>query len=137
MVNECTLHIETEVPVGFTCANGTGIEKGAILKLTDPMTVALADGDGDIVAGIAAEEKIASDGKTKIAVYRRGIFRGFAGTGGVTVGAAIDTDASTSDSNELADAPVNGENIVGRALETATSGQSFLFELNPFTVNLA
>ena len=131
MANEATLIIETEVPIMFTVADGTGIEKGAILKMDDLMTAALADGDGDIVAGIAAEEKIASDGNTKLAVYRRGIFKGYAGTGGVTVGSGIDTDASTSDSNELANSPVAGDHILGTALETATSAESFLFELNP------
>ena len=131
MANETTLVFETQTPIPMTCADGTGIEKGAILKMADLMTVSLADGDGDIVAGIAAEEKIASDGKTKIGVYRGGIFRGYAGTGGVTVGLAIDTDASTSDSNELANAPVTTGNYVGIAFETATSAESFLFELRP------
>ena len=137
MAREATLMVETELPVSFTCADGTGIEKGTILKLTDPMTVSAADGDTDIVAGIAAEEKIASDGKTTIAVYRRGIFRGYAGAAGVSVGHAIITDVSTGDTNELVSADVNSENIVGRSLETATDGQTFYFELNPFTVNLA
>ena len=131
MANEVTLIFETESPIPMTCADGVGIEKGAILKMGDLMTVALADGDGDIVAGIAAEEKIASDGKTKIGVYRAGIFKGYAGTAGVTVGLAIDTDASTSDSNELANAPVTTGNYVGIAFETATSAESFLFELRP------
>ena len=131
MANEVTLVSETQPPIPMTVANGTGIEKGAILKMTDLMTASLADGDGDIVAGIAAEEKISGDGKTKIGVYRAGIFKGYAGTGGVTVGLAIDTDASTSDSNELANAPVTTGNYVGIAFETATSAESFLFELRP------
>ena len=131
MVNEATLIFETEPPIPFTCADGAGIEKGAILKMTNPMTAVLADGDGDIVAGIAAEEKIANDGKTKISVYRAGIFKGFAGTGGVTIGLAIDTDVGTSDSNELANAPVTTGNFVGIAFETATSAESFLLELRP------
>jgi hypothetical protein len=137
MALECTLHHETEIPIPMTVADGTGIEKGSILKMTDPNTAVLADGDTDIVAGIAVEEKIANDGKTKLAVYKRGIFRGFAGAAGVTVGAAIITDVATGAANELVNADVNSENIVGRALETATDTQSFLFELNPFTVNLA
>ena len=137
MALECTLMVETMLPIPFTCADGTGIEKGTVLKLTDPATVAAADGDTDIVAGIAAEEKIANDGKTTIAVYTRGIFKGFAGAAGVTVGAAIITDVATGAANELVNADVNSENIVGRSLETATDTQSFLFELHPFTVNLA
>lgn len=137
MALECVLVYETEPPVPMTCADGVGIEKGAILILTDPNTAATTTGDTDACAGIAAEEKIASDGKTKIAVYKRGIFKGFAGAGGVTAGDALITDTATGAANELATADVNSENIVGRALETAADTESFLFELNPFTVNLA
>ena len=121
----------------MTVADGTGIEKGAVLILTDANTVATTTGDTDACAGIAAEEKIANDGKTKLAVYKRGIFRGFAGAAGVTAGLAVITDTSTGAANELVSADVNSENLVGRSLETATDTQSFLFELNPFSVNLA
>ena len=137
MALETTLVYETGVPIPFTCADGTGIEKGAILMLTDPMTAATTTGDTDAVAGIAAEEKIASDGKTKIAVYREGIFKGFAGAAGVTVGMGIITDTGTGAANELVDADINSEHIVGVALETATDTQSFLFELKPLGLQLA
>ena len=130
MASETTLMIATEPPLPFTVADGVGIEKGAILKLTDPMTASLADGDGDIIAGIAASEKIANDGVTKLAVYRRGIFKGLAGAG-ITVGQALDTHASTGATNEIAPAPVGGDYILGTSLETADDTHTFLFELNP------
>jgi len=131
MANEAVLVMEYEPPVMFTVADGTGIEKGAILKMTDPMTAVLADGDGDIVAGIAAEEKIASDGKTKLAVYRRGVFRVLAGAAGITVGLALDTHASTGATNEVAAAPAGAGHQLGYALETAGDAETFLMELNP------
>ena len=137
MAKEAVLVIETEKPIPFTCADGTGIEKGAICKLTSPMTASTADGDTDAIAGIAQSEKIASNGTTTISIYRGGIFRGYAGAAGVTAGSAIITDAGTGDPNELVDADVNSENIVGTALETATDGNTFLFELKPFGINLA
>ena len=137
MALECTLMIETSIPIPFTVADGAGIEKGSVLKLTDPMTAAVTTGDTDACAGIAAQEKIANDGKTKLAVYRSGIFKGYAGAAGVTAGAAIITDTGTGAANELVNADVNSENIVGVALETATDGQTFLFELKPFGINLA
>ena len=133
MTQECTLVIETELPIAMTCSNTTGIAKGAILKLSDPFTVALADGDADIVAGIAAEEKIANDGKTQIAVYRRGIFKGTAGATGVTVGKAINTYASTGDSNDIVVASAGHDTQMGHALETASNNETFLFELMPIT----
>jgi hypothetical protein len=137
MALETTLIHETDLPIPMTVADGAGIEKGAILVLSDPNTAATTTGDTDVCAGIAAEEKIANDGVTKIGVYKRGIFKGFAGAAGCTVGHALITDTATGAANELVSADVNSENMVGRALETASDTQSFLFELNPFTANLA
>jgi autotransporter-associated beta strand protein len=83
----------------FTVADGASIEKGDFLQLTDPMTVSLVDGNDKIAGGIAAEEKIANDGKTKIAVYRRGYFKVEVGTTGCTAG----KDAVCEAKNELKD----------------------------------
>jgi hypothetical protein len=130
MANETTLVFETSLPIPFTCADNTGIEKGAILALTDPMTVATSGAANDIFGGIAAEEKIANDGKTKIAVYRDGIFK-------VTIGGAA--SASTIGS----DCVIMGINLVtnfttldgekgesfGKFLETGTAGETVLLEL--------
>ncbi len=137
MALECVLIHETEIPIPMTCADGVAITKGTILKLSDPNTVSVTAGDTDAVAGIAAEDKVASDGKTKIGVYKRGIFKGFAGAAAVTVGKGLITDTATGAANELVNADVNSENIVGRALETAADTESFLFELNPFSMELA
>ena len=137
MAFECQLIYETELPVQATCADGTAITKGAILTLSDPNTVATTTGDTDPVFGIAAEDKVANDGKTRIAAYRRGIFKGYAGAAGVTAGMAIITDTATGAANELVVADVNSEHIVGRALETATDTESFMFELAPFAAQLA
>lgn len=136
MAKEAVLILETELPIGMTCANATAIPKGTLLKMTDPFTAIISDGDADTCAGIAKEEKIASDGKTKVAVYRHGIFRGFAGAAGVTVGLAITTDQATGGvDNELVNAGAADESVWGIALETATDGESFLFELNPISWN--
>jgi hypothetical protein len=137
MALETTIVFETSVPVPLTCADGTAIAKGALLTISDPFTVATTTGDTDPIIGIAAESKVAGDGVTKIPVYMTGIFKGYAGAAGVTVGQAIISDTGTGAANELVNADVDSEHIVGRALETATDGQTFLFQLNPFSVNLA
>lgn len=137
MANELTLVYETELPIPFLCADAGAIEKGSIVKLTDPNTVAITAGDNDIIAGVTAEEKIANDGKTKIPVYRHGVFKAVAGTAGVTVGVAVVTDSATSAANKLADAAVNEENIFGISRETATAGETFLVDLMPASMNLA
>jgi hypothetical protein len=75
MANEAILIHETEAPIPMTCAEDAGIAKGALLILANPMTVTThAANDEALFAGIAAEEKIADDGKTKIAVYMGGVF---------------------------------------------------------------
>lgn len=137
MALECTLVHELEPPVPFTCADGTAIPKGSILEISDPMTVAITNGDTDPIIGIAAEEKIASDGKTTIGVYLRGIFKGYAGAAGVTVGMGIITDTATGAANELVVADVNSEHLVGMALETAADTESFMFLLDPLGIQLA
>ena len=137
MALETTLMIESEIPVNMTCADDVGIEKGAILLLSDPNTAATTTGDADECAGICASEKIAGNGVTSVSVYRGGTFKGYAGLAGVTAGHAIITDTATGAANELVDADVNSEQIVGIALETATDGETFLFELKPMAVNLA
>ncbi len=123
-----TLIFETEAPIPMTCADGTNIPKGTVLKLTTPFTVEASSADNDLFGGIAAEEKISGDGKTTIAVYRKGYFKVEAGTSGVTVGLDVVIEAA----NEFTDYTTldNEKGIVfGKALETATNGQFFLIDL--------
>ena len=137
MTQECTLIVEMSPPIMFTCADGTGIEKGAILKITDPMTAALADGDGDAVAGIAAAEKIANNGQTKIPVYVDGIFKGTAGATGATVGKGIMTYNGTGDDNDIVVMSAAEDDCLGYALETAANNETFLFRLSPNSRDIA
>jgi hypothetical protein len=136
MADECVLVKETEPATSWNCSTSTAIEKGAVCKATNNMTAVLSDGDNDIFAGIAQSE-ILSTNSGKVPIYRGGIFRGTAGVAGVTFGKAIITDSATSSANRFVDADVNSENIVGICLQTATSGNEFLFELKPVVVNLA
>lgn len=134
MANEATLVYQFALPVPMTCADGVGIEKGTLLTMSDPMTAAATTAKEAIIAGIAAGEKIASDGLTKIPVYREGIFR-MTASGSITIGDAL--ISSTGGANEVEAAGVNAEDIVGISLETATDGQTFLVELKPRTINVA
>lgn len=127
MANEAVLIFELEPPIPFTCDNANGIEKGAFLKLTDPMTASVSTGDDDLFAGIAAEEKIALDGKTKIAVYRRGIFKVLAGGAGITAGSPLGTEADAR--NEVHLAAAGHDNMMGEALETFGDTETGLMEL--------
>jgi hypothetical protein len=61
-------------PIRYTCAEAITIEKGTLMRLTDPRTVIAHSGVRQPIAGIAAAEKKGSDGSTTIAVYTDGIF---------------------------------------------------------------
>ena len=128
MANELVLLTELESPVGFTCADGVGIEKGTLLELADPMTVAKVTGAAPLIIGVAAEEKIASDGKTEIAVYLRGVFKATAG-GTITVGDGLIGENAT---NELltSTAAADEVEVCGIALETAADTETFKILLN-------
>lgn len=121
------LMIETERPIMMTCADAA-IPKGTVLKLSTPYTVAASSADNDLFGGIAAEEKVASDGKLQVAVYRGGVFKCEAGTSGVTVGLPVGIEAANEFKNTTAGDNDLGYNF-GTALETATNGQFFLLEL--------
>lgn len=133
MANEAVLLIQTGFPVNFTVADGTGIEKGAILQMTDPNTASAASAVAQAVAGIAAVEKIASDGVTSLAVHRTGQFKVLL-SGSATVGNALVTSGLA---NAVEAAAVNAENILGTALETGSNGEYIRIELNPRGINLA
>lgn len=137
MAQECTLIEEWGIPTSYTCADGTTIEKGAILKMTDDATVALADGDGDPVAGIAAAEKIASNGQTKIAVHTTGKFIGTAGATAVTAGQGIMTYNGTGDDNDIVVCAAGEDNVMGYALETVANNETFQFILAPSNRDIA
>lgn len=125
MANEAVLVYELEPAVPFTCSNSTGIEKGTVLKLSDPFTVAATSADNDIVAGIAAEEKIANDGKTTIAVYLRGIFKMVASSTASTVG----LNQVIKGANTIGDYTTLDDEkgyVIGKALETIANGETGL-----------
>ena len=132
MANEAVKVLEYSLPINFTCADGVGIEQGALLKLTDGMTAVKSDGDDDIIAGICHTEKIANDGTTSVSVYIDGIFR-MTSNGTIATGNMVKSNAGTTENTVIAIAAAAGatENIGGKALQDATDGDAFLFELNP------
>lgn len=131
MANEATLMVETHLPVMMKCANGTGIAKGALLKLTDNMTAIIHSGDEDPFAGVAAEEKIASDGKTKIAVYRDGIFKMTCSAAITSAGATVALSA-TVNKVKIADKTCLSSKIVGICFDvTAGADETCIVELRP------
>lgn len=124
MANEAILRERFENAMDFTVADGTGIEKGALCALTDPRTAILVSGTtAQPLAGIAAREKIASDGRTQLALYRRGVFDMVA-SGAIRIGAAVASAGTPANQVLEAGVTASGACVLGYALETASDGET-------------
>ena len=133
MSNEVTLFIQSAPEIPFTVADGGAIPKGTICELEDLMTAAVSEAD-DRVAGVAATEKIASDGKVRLGCFREGFFKGTA-AGTINIGDTI--ALSGSNVLKVATATNVSSETVGIAMEAAGNGETFIFELRPGANNAA
>ena len=134
MTNEAVLKVETHIPINYTCSTLVTIEKGAIVKLTNPMTAVLSSSANQIIAGIVQSEKLAADTtQDSVAVFRGGIFR-VTVSGDVSAGDPVTTGATA---NYVLKASNNNQNILGTMLEDGTEGQTKLMELHPTAMKLS
>ena len=110
-------------PISYTVSNTTGIEKGTICKFADPHTASKSVGSAEPVAGIAATEKVASDGQTQLGFWTNGIFD-LQASGAITVGEALQTSKCTAGNYVDKAAPTtSGAAVIGYALESASAGE--------------
>jgi hypothetical protein len=119
-------------PIMMTCAAGTAITKGTLLKLTDNRTVAAAAGgtsNGDPFGGIAAADKVAADLSTEISVWTTGIFDLLAASGAaITAGQLVRTSGANNyitgvlASGAEFQTMLSGGCFMGRALESTAAG---------------
>ena len=143
MANEAVLDVEYSVPVPFTIGNAAAVEKGATLRLLDPMTLSgsgFAAGGNDVFGGIASVEKIANDGVTSLGVYRDGRFKvklsGSCSAGdALTLGDSVDVNYFKKATNTLAG--LSGANVAAIALETGTTDQTIFVEIRPIRIGTA
>ena len=129
--NLAALRVRISDPLPFTVADGTAIVKGQLLKLTDPRTASLSAGANDMIAGIAARDKVASDGLTELAVYRTGWFDMFA-SGAIAIGDGVVASATGTYPNYVSSAvaATSGAILIGTALEAGTNGEQILIDLH-------
>lgn len=133
MANEAILHEQVTIPSSITVADGAGIEKGTVLKYSDPNTVAASTTDLDIVAGILYTEKISGTGITQAAVVQGpGDLFIMKASGNIAAGDPVGPITGTPNYvRSLAGLPnLSGQRRLGFARETATTQQSLLIELN-------
>lgn len=131
MANEAQLRVRTAEPLPFTVADATGIEKGALLALQDPRTAsgAAAVTIGVMMAGIAAREKVANDGRTELAVFRQGWFD-MVVSGATAVGQKVVAAGHDNMVRVYEGVLVSGAAIIGTLLETASAGETCLVDVN-------
>lgn len=113
-------------PEPFTVADGTAISKGCLLKIgSDPYTAEASAADSDVYAGVAAADKVASDGSTRLSVHTPGqgnIFDMTCGGAGVTLGAWVSLSGVNIIKNATEAEVVTGD-VIGQALETGTAAE--------------
>ena len=123
MSNETTLVLKRSEPIDFIVTE-TAMEKGTICMFSGPRGVAANTGTGDVIAGIARREKIASDGRTRLSIFTGpgDIFRMTAAAGPTIAAGSI---VATSGPN-LIRLATSAEHILGKsfgkALEEITTG---------------
>ena len=104
-------------PVRYSVDEATAVPKGTIMKITDARLAAATTGIDEPIAGIAASEKVASDGSTTLALYTNGIFDIVNATGAATCGAV----QAPNGINTCCDADAGDliqNSTIGYALET-------------------
>ncbi|MAF42681.1 MAG: hypothetical protein CMI54_00740 [Parcubacteria group bacterium] len=111
-------------PIRFTVADGAGIEKGTIMKISGDNTAAASTADGDLLVGIAAAEKVASDGSTTLAVYTNGIFDlTVDGTNTATLGYPQKADGTNLISDADDDTAEGMMEVIGYAMEAGSTNE--------------
>ena len=131
MANEAVIVELSGQPKGeardFTITDTNAVEKGAIMGLSDPRTCSgsAIDAVGGMFAGIAAAEKVASDGQTNLACWTKGIFDLTVAPGGIV---DVGNYVSISGANLIKAATVNeincsGGSVIGRALEAGSASE--------------
>ena len=122
MANEATC-IETPTKFArYTIADGTGIAIGTVLKLSADNTAIASSADNDVFAGIAWEEKTASDGITEITAALDGVWDMTDSGSGITLGAVCNVGGANLIVASAAADLLTGS-VVGKVLETASASE--------------
>jgi len=120
MANEST---QVEGPYeahDFTVADGASIPIGTLCQLTDPRTCSLSSG-ADVFAGVAATEKVASNGVVNLGLWTTGNFVMTAAAGAsITEGSMVTLSGANLIRTATAAEIALGQ-VVGKAMEAIAS----------------
>lgn len=122
----------------MTCADATGIEKGTLLKMTDPNTAIIHSAQDDPICGIAYTEYVANTGGKVLVLSGPGDELKATASGSITVHDPLMAADGASGTfvnylysvKGVAASLLSGGTIVGYAKETCTTGETFKYVLN-------
>ena len=110
-------------PVEYTVIATTAIPKGSLMEFgSSPQTVIISTADGKYFAGIAATEKTATDGVTKMSCITHCVAEMKYSAAG-TLGQPQKISGVNTIADADADAIDKATEVVGIGLETATTGR--------------
>ena len=128
MSNEAVQVVRTEDPVDWIVLDADAYEKGTVMLISGSSTIGRTAKSGSVLgtpfAGILRREKKAGDGRTRVALFRDGIFRMKSAGSPITAGAAVEISGSNTIAQIVtADSDITG-NKIGTALEDFASGET-------------
>lgn len=107
----------------YTVADTPVIPIGTMLRLTSPNTAIAHSGDAQVFAGIAWEEKTASDGILEIVAALNGVWDLTDGGDSCSAGALLALDGTANEVRPGVEAEVMTGAIIGKALEDAGANE--------------
>jgi len=108
--------------VEYTVAAGTAIPKGSLMVMdSSPQTAKISAADGNFFVGIAASEKTATDGITKMSCITHCVAE-IKNSAGGTLGYPQKISGVNTVANADDDTVAKAAEVVGIGLETATTG---------------
>ena len=117
--------------IAFTCADGTAIPKGSIMKMTDPRTCIINSGAGDVLCGIAAFEKEANDGITEMSIITNCIAKcTVEAAKTTTLGSTVRVSATENKIEAITTLDQETGKHLGHALETGAAGDTVLVRVH-------
>ncbi len=125
MANEAVLINKQEEPIDFIVEDATSVEKGTIMTLSGARTAkaSIATDNGVILAGIARREHISGSGRTRLSIFRKGIFDITNSTTALLAGQPVVISGANTIRTATGPETQSGSKVLGVTLEDAAANE--------------